>query len=89
MARLSQDSEREHAHSAGALARVEANAAAEYGAEFRRDIESLIAPEVIEAATVPHRGRLPPALGIRYHAFVDPAGGSGGDSFTVAIGQRD
>jgi hypothetical protein len=32
------------------------NAAAEYGAEFRSDIESFITPEAVEAVTVPGSG---------------------------------
>src|SRR5262249_41747594 len=36
-------------------------AAAEYGAEFRRDIESFVAREAIEACVVPGRHGLPPA----------------------------
>jgi hypothetical protein len=62
----------------------EASAAAEYGAEFRRDIESFIAREVIDSATVPGRVGLPPVRGVRYFGFVDPSGG-GQDSFTLAV----
>ncbi len=35
-------------------------AAAEYGAEFRSDIETFIAREIVDAATVPGRHELPP-----------------------------
>jgi hypothetical protein len=62
----------------------EASASAEYGAEFRRDIESYVSREVIEACVIPDRHDLPPAAGISYRAFTDPSGGSR-DSFTLAI----
>jgi hypothetical protein len=62
-----------------------AAAAAEYGAEFRTDIESFVAREVVEALVVPDRRELPPLAGTAYHAFVDPSGGSA-DSMTLAIG---
>jgi hypothetical protein len=61
-------------------------AAAEYGAEFRRDVESFVSREALNACTVPGRLELPPgATASRLVAFVDPAGGSGGDSMTLAI----
>jgi len=69
---------------ADAYAEDEAAASAEYGAEFRRDIESFVSRETIEACTIPDRQDLPPAAGVRYHAFTDPSGGSR-DSFTLAI----
>jgi hypothetical protein len=53
-----------------------ANAAAEYGAQFRSDIESFIAREAVEACiTVGLRERAP-ITGVNYVAFVDPSGGS-------------
>ena len=61
-----------------------ANAAAEFGAEFRRDIETYVAREVIEAAISPGRFELPPASGVRYSAACDPSGGTA-DSFGLAI----
>jgi hypothetical protein len=66
-----------------------ASAAAEYGAEFRTDIESYISPEVVESVTMPGRHELPPMSGIVYSAFIDPSGGSGQDSMTLAICHRD
>jgi hypothetical protein len=62
-----------------------AAAAAEFGAEFRTDIESFVAREVVEALVVPGRHELPPLTGMAYNAFVDPSGGSA-DSMTLAIG---
>jgi hypothetical protein len=65
-----------------------AHASAEFGAEFRTDIESFISHEAVAACVVPGRLELPPVLGRAYVAFVDPAGGSGGDSMTLAIAHR-
>ena len=65
-----------------------ARACAEYLAQFRSDISSLIDPDLIERATRPKPKEVPPARGTRYVAFTDPAGG-GQDEFTVAIGHRD
>ena len=61
-----------------------ASAAAEYGAEFRRDVESFIACEVIDSCVVAGQYELPPEAGLRYWGFVDPSGGSQ-DSFTMGI----
>jgi hypothetical protein len=43
---------------------------------------------VIASVTVAGRHELP-ASGLMYHGFVDPAGGSGGDSFCLAIAHYD
>jgi hypothetical protein len=61
-----------------------ARAAAEYGAEFRSDVETFVSREVIDAAVVPGRHELPRVDGAGYVAFVDPSGGSS-DSMTLAI----
>jgi len=74
---------------ADAYARDEASASAEYGAEFRRDIETFIDREVLQAVIVQSRLSLPPVSGVPYVAFADPAGGSGGDSFTLALSHID
>ncbi len=63
-------------------------AAAEYGAEFRSDVESFVSREAVEACVVPGRRELPAVREIIYEAFVDPSGGSA-DSFTLAIGHRE
>jgi len=72
-----------------AMERDPASAAAEYGGEFRKDVEDFIGLEAVLACV---------AAGVRererdhrraYYAFVDPAGGSGLDSMTLAIGYRD
>ena len=74
---------------ATAYAEDPAAAAAEYGAQFRGDIESYINPEALAACVdpgVPERG---PLSGLRYAAFCDPAGGSGADAMTLAVGHVD
>jgi hypothetical protein len=63
-------------------------AAAEYGAEFRTDVETFVAREIVEAAVVPGRHELPPVSTNSYVAFVDPSGGSA-DAFTLAIAHAD
>jgi hypothetical protein len=63
-------------------------AAAEYGAQFRSDVESFISREAIEAVTsfgVFERGHI---SGQRYYAYTDPSGGSA-DSMTLAIGHLE
>jgi hypothetical protein len=63
-----------------------ASAAAEYGAEFRVDVQTFVAREVVESAVVRGRFELPLVPGMHV-AFVDPSGGSS-DSFTLAIAKR-
>jgi terminase large subunit-like protein len=70
---------------AGAYAEDPAAAAAEFGAEFRSDIEAFLTHELIRAVTVPGREALPPTRH-RYFAFTDPAGGTGADAMTLASG---
>ena len=52
-----------------------ANAAAEYGAQFRSDIEAFVT-RALEACVIDGRFELPPMAKIAYSAFVDPSGGS-------------
>jgi hypothetical protein len=62
----------------------EAAARAEYGAEFRRDLEDYVNREVVEACVIQGRRELGPSPGRRYHAFCDPSGGSS-DAMTLGI----
>lgn len=62
----------------------EDDADAEFGAQFRRDIQKFIDPARAKELVVPGRRSLPPVAGIEYTAFVDPSGGAQ-DSFTCAI----
>jgi hypothetical protein len=66
----------------------EASASAEYGADFRRDIESFVAREAVDAVVVPGRLELPPVEGVQYQGFCDPSGGSS-DSMTLAIAHKE
>ena len=62
----------------------ESAAAAEYGAEFRRDIETFVSREAVEACRIPGRLEMPFVPGVRYAGFTDPSGGSQ-DSYCLAI----
>lgn len=63
-------------------------AEAEFGAQFRRDVESFLDAEAVGAVVVPGRRELPPRPGVEYVAAVDPSGGSA-DAFTMAIAHRE
>ncbi|KAB0676707.1 hypothetical protein [Aureimonas leprariae] len=66
-----------------------ASAAAEFGAEFRGDIEGFVMREVVEACVTLGAYERAPLSGVQYSAFIDPSGGSGKDSFTLAIGHSE
>lgn len=72
-----------------ALTRDRSKAKAEYLAQFREDIEDYLGPEVLENCTSKGTVRRPRKDGVRYNAFVDPAGGSGQDSMTLAIAHSE
>jgi hypothetical protein len=65
-----------------------ASAAAEYGAEFRTDVETFVAREAVEACVSPGVRERPPLPDLDYAAFADPSGGSA-DSMTLAIGHKE
>jgi hypothetical protein len=65
-----------------------ANAAAEFGAVFRSDIEAFVTREAAEACVIDGRFELPPMASVHYTAFCDPSGGSS-DSMTLAICHRE
>jgi hypothetical protein len=71
-----------------AVERDQASAAAEYGAEFRSDIEGFVSREAVEAVISPGVFERAPLSNTRYIAFVDPSGGSA-DSMTLAIGHKE
>jgi hypothetical protein len=71
-----------------AYQRDPASAAAEYGAEFRTDVEAFLTRELLEAVVVPGRSALPPVSGVAYVAFVDPSGGAQ-DAMTLAIAHSE
>ncbi len=70
-----------------AYTRDPAAASAEYGAEFRRDVEAFITLEAVQACMDVGIRERAPVQGTRYVAFVDPAGG-GADSMTLGIAHR-
>lgn len=64
-------------------------AKAEFGAQFREGISDFVSAEVVDACTDPGVAAREPQPFTTYQAFIDPAGGSGQDSMTLAIGHRD
>jgi len=66
----------------------EVAAATEYGAEFRRDLETFVSREALEGCIVQARHELLPLSSNSYVAFVDPSGGSQ-DSMTLAVAHRE
>ena len=68
------------------MERDAASAAAEYGAQFRSDVESFINREAVEACVSIGVRERPPVSGTWYKAFVDPSGGSGSDSIVSGRG---
>jgi len=62
-------------------------AAADYGAEFRSDLESFITREALQACVSPGVLERAPVSGVGYFGFVDPSGGSS-DSMTIAVAHR-
>lgn len=65
-----------------------AQASANFGAQFRTDVEQFVSMEAVDACLSDERER-PYFSQHKYHAFVDPSGGSGQDSFTLAIGHTE
>jgi hypothetical protein len=63
-------------------------ASAEYGAEFRGDLEVFVSREIIEACVSTGVAVRAPLSDVRYSAFVDPSGGSN-DAMTLAISHHD
>jgi hypothetical protein len=62
------------------------SASAEFGAQFRSDVESFITRDAIEAVVVPGRLELPRLAHESYEGFLDFAGGAiGGDDAVLAI----
>lgn len=64
-------------------------ASAEYGAEFRSDLSDFIPRDVVDACTMMGRFEIAPVRGRNYVAFIDPSGGTGSDSMTLAIAHQE
>jgi hypothetical protein len=71
-----------------AMERDPVSAAAEFGAQFRRDIESFVLREAVAACVSLGVFERAPQRSISYVGFADPSGGSA-DSMTLAIGHKD
>jgi hypothetical protein len=71
-----------------AYERDPATAAAEYGAEFRTDVERLLTREAVTACIDPGTLERPVVRTHNYFGFVDPSGGSN-DAFTLAISHKE
>ena len=67
-----------------ALREDPAAAAAEWECEWRADIASFLSFEHLQACVATDRTEIPPIIGVKYTAFIDPSLG-GQDSFTLAI----
>jgi len=63
-------------------------ASAEYGAQFRSDVETLLSIEAVEACVDGGVYERPYDRRFTYSAFVDPSGGAA-DSFTLAISHME
>ena len=64
------------------------SARAEYGAEFRSDIEQFVSRETVEACIATGITVRAPLASTAYRGFVDPSGGSS-DSMTLAIAHSE
>jgi hypothetical protein len=64
-------------------------AAAEYGAQFRSDIESFLPLETVEACVERGVTVRAPKASTFYRGFLDSASGTGKDSFVAAIAHRE
>lgn len=71
-----------------AYAKDPASAAAEYGAEFRPDVDTFVTEQTVDACMIGQPSVRPPMEGVTYFGFTDPSGGSS-DSFTTAISHWD
>jgi hypothetical protein len=67
-----------------AMERDPAVASAEYGGQFRADLEVFVSREIVEAAVDAGVHERAPIAGVQYFAFVDPSGGAS-DAMTMAI----
>jgi hypothetical protein len=71
-----------------ALAEDESKAGAEYLNRFREDSRDFISLDLVESFSDFGIHERPPQRAVNYVAYCDPAGGTGSDSFTIAIAHR-
>ena len=72
-----------------ALERDAALNSAEYLVEWRSDLEAFVSREVVKGCVDAGVYERLPVNHTQYFAFVDPAGGSGTDSMTLAVSHRE
>jgi hypothetical protein len=72
-----------------AYERDPASAEAEWGGQFRSDLQAYISREVLEGLIIPQLFEIPPVQGVSYVGFTDPAGGSGQDSMALGIAHEE
>jgi hypothetical protein len=71
------------------LATDRAKASAEYLNVWREDSSDFLPPDAVQACTDAGVYERPPQSGCHYTAYCDGAGGTGTDSFAIAIGHRE
>jgi hypothetical protein len=71
------------------MAENAAKAGAEFLNRWREDLSDFIPLDLIESCTDFGIRERPPLPGLNYTGFVDAAGGTGSDSFTIAIAHRE
>ena len=67
-----------------AVERDPSSATAEYGGEFRTDVEAFVTREAVEACVASRVTVRAPIAGVVYFEFCDPSGGSN-DAMTMAV----
>jgi hypothetical protein len=72
-----------------ALADDPERAKAEFLSEWRSDLSDFIPTDVIEACTDEGVWERAPLPGVQYRAYADAAGGTGQDSFAIAVAHRE
>jgi hypothetical protein len=72
-----------------ALAEDGPKAGAEYLNRWRDDVSDFIPLDVVESCSDFGIHERPPLRNVNYVAYCDPAGGTGSDSFTIAIAHRE
>ena len=72
-----------------ALSEDSYKASAEYLGRWREDLADFVPLDVLEACTEFNVRERPPQPNVQHLAYCDPAGGTGSDSFTLAIAHRE
>ena len=64
-------------------------ASAEYGAQFRTDVESFVMREAVEACITQKVSRAVPRDGMHYFGFAEPSSGGSVDEMTLCVSHYD